>query len=86
MRIILLIDKNHAADAAIVLETVGFVADEDAGDDEKDGLLQVRGEMPEKDLHELATIAGVRDWKVAPLEEEDARSPTWPWKQKPETD
>lgn len=86
MRIILLLDKNQAADAAIVLETVGFIADEAASDEEKDGLLQVMGEMPEKDLHELSAVAGVRDWKVAPLEEEDARSPTWPWRQKPETD
>ena len=85
MRIIVLIEEAKAPEAAIVLETVGFEAD-DAPFEARDGRLQVAGEMPEKDLHELGTIAGVLDWKVEPLEEEDARSPTWPWKQRPETD
>lgn len=85
MRIIVLIEENRADEAAIVLETVGFVADEGAPLEAQDGLLQVPGEMPEKGLRELQAIAGVLDWKAAPLEEA-ARGDRWPWDQNPETD
>jgi len=87
LRIFVLIEESRRDDAAIVLESVGFVADESTWEKAKDGVLRLYGEMPEKDLLELAAVIGVLDWKVAPEpEEEDARSDDWPWRQKPETD
>jgi len=87
LRIIVLIEESRVEDAAAVLESVGFAADASNPPEVRDGIVRIRGELPEKDLHELGLIDGVRDWIVPSSDEdEDARSDRWPWKQKPETD
>lgn len=86
MRISIIVSRERRDDALLILETVGFVRD-DAPDPPSDAERpEFRGEFPEKSVRELPAIDGVLDWKVLPLEEEDARSDGWPWKQKPETD
>jgi hypothetical protein len=87
LRISIIVSAERREDALLLLETVGFRRDEDdpsppPGSDR----FEVTGELPERSIAELPAIDGVLDWKILPLEEEDARTATWPWTQKPETD
>lgn len=70
MRITLLIEEARVHDAAIILETLGFVADETApAEVPKEGLLKVTGEFPEKNLEDLLEIDGIRVWFIRPSDE-----------------
>ena len=87
MRIMFELVTGRADDALLILETVGFVAD----DEEPSGggeTVRVSGDLPEKSLSELQAIDGIRDWKILPADDDVDAPPTqaWPWRQKPETD
>lgn len=87
MRISIIVSAERRDDALLLLETIGFVRDEeDPSPPPGSDRFAVAGELAEKAMPELAAIDGVLDWKILPLEEEDARTATWPWKQRPETD
>lgn len=85
MRITLLVEETRVHDAAIILETLGFVADESApAEVPKEGLVKIVGEFPLNNLTSLQEVDGIRDWFI-PSEEEPADK-GWPWSQNPETD
>ncbi len=87
MRISIIVSSERRDDALLILESVGFVRDDaDPSPPPGSDRLEVQGELPEKSVPELPAIDGILDWKILPLEEEDARSDRWPWQQKPETD
>jgi len=85
VRIKLLVEEARVHDAAIILETLGFVADEKAPEEAPtDGVRKVIGEFPERNLGDLQQVDGIRDWFILPAEEKPDDG--WPWSQKPETD
>lgn len=85
MRITLLIEQARVDDAAIVLETLGFVPEITLHPEPpQDGGVRVTGEFPDGKLPELELIDGIRDWFIPPAEETSGDGGLWT--QKPETD
>lgn len=85
LRITFILDEGRREDALLILETVGFVADDADPPPAADGKARVTGDLPEKSIADLSAIDGIVDWQILPLEEEKSGK-DWPWDQKPETD